>query len=66
MTFSRNTNGEIIEAVDVEVDSGEGMTEPVPPEATAVIPFALDRQVVVERDDSMRNVISQGRISPAA
>lgn len=38
---------------------GEGMTEPVPPEATAVIPFALDRQVIVERDDSMRNVISR-------
>jgi hypothetical protein len=38
---------------------GEGMTEPVPPEATAVIPFALDRQVIVERDDTMRNVISR-------
>ena len=28
---------------------GEGLTSPIPPASTAVIPFALDRQVVVER-----------------
>jgi hypothetical protein len=27
---------------------GEGLTEPIPPEAVALVPFALDRQVVVE------------------
>ena len=30
---------------------GEGLTEPIPPQASAVVPFALDRQVVVERND---------------
>ncbi|MSP92834.1 MAG: DUF4139 domain-containing protein [Myxococcales bacterium] len=30
---------------------GEGLTQPVPPGATAVVPFGLDRQVVVDRDD---------------
>jgi len=29
---------------------GEGLAEPIPPRATAIVPFALDRQVVVERD----------------
>jgi len=28
---------------------GEGITEPVPPHAAVVVPFALDKQVVVER-----------------
>ncbi len=28
---------------------GEGLTESIPPESTALVPFALDRQVVVER-----------------
>jgi len=28
---------------------GEGLTEAIPPHSTAVVPFALDRQVVVER-----------------
>ncbi|MFO0750607.1 MAG: hypothetical protein U1F43_33805 [Myxococcota bacterium] len=27
---------------------GEGLTEPIPPRATAVVPFALDREIVVE------------------
>ena len=31
---------------------GEGMSEPIPARATAFIPFALDRQVVVERKDA--------------
>ena len=29
---------------------GEGLTEAIPPRATALIPFALDRQVKVDRD----------------
>ena len=28
---------------------GEGLTEAIPPHATAVVPYALDRQVVIER-----------------
>jgi hypothetical protein len=27
---------------------GEGLTEPIPPHASAVVPYALDRQIVVE------------------
>lgn len=38
---------------------GEGLTEPVPPRATAVVPFALDREVVVERDDSEADKITR-------
>lgn len=38
---------------------GEGLTEPIPPGATAIIPFALDRQVVVERDGGTKDRISQ-------
>jgi len=29
---------------------GEGVTEPVPPRASVVIPFALDKQIIVERN----------------
>ncbi len=29
---------------------GEGITEPVPPRASVVVPFALDKQIVVERN----------------
>lgn len=40
---------------------GEGLSDPIPPKATALIPFALDRQVVVERegatDDRVARVI---------
>jgi hypothetical protein len=32
---------------------GEGLTDPIPPGATAVVPYALDRQVVVQKDDSV-------------
>lgn len=38
---------------------GEGLTEPIPPHATAVIPFALDRQVVVEKEGDERDRISK-------
>jgi hypothetical protein len=30
---------------------GEGLTEAIPPKASAVVPYALDRQIVVERND---------------
>ena len=31
---------------------GEGLTDPIPPGAVAVVPFALDRQIAVDRDGS--------------
>lgn len=37
---------------------GEGLAEPIPPSATAVVPFALDRQVVVSRENDSRDRIS--------
>jgi len=36
---------------------GEGLSEPIPAHAQAFIPFALDRQIVVERNDSERDSI---------
>jgi hypothetical protein len=38
---------------------GEGLTEPIPPKASAVVPYALDRQIVVERNDTDENRISK-------
>lgn len=38
---------------------GEGLTEPIPPHAIAVIPFALDRQIIVEREGDERDRISK-------
>ncbi len=38
---------------------GEGMTNPIPPASTAIIPFALDRQVVVSREGSSSDRISR-------
>ena len=38
---------------------GEGLTEPIPPKASAVVPFALDRQIVVERNDTEDDRISK-------
>ena len=38
---------------------GEGLTDPIPPGATAVVPFALDRQVVVDRDGSTGDKMSR-------
>jgi hypothetical protein len=38
---------------------GEGLTEPVPPHASAVVPFALDRQIVIERSDGADDRISR-------
>jgi OmpA family len=38
---------------------GEGLTEPIPPRASAVVPYALDRQIVIERNDGEDNNISR-------
>lgn len=38
---------------------GEGLTEPIPPRASAVVPFALDRQIVIERSDGQDDRISR-------
>ncbi len=38
---------------------GEGLTEPVPPRAPVVVPFALDRQVVVDREESNGDEVSR-------
>jgi hypothetical protein len=36
---------------------GEGLSEPIPPKQLAFVPFALDRQVVVDRSESERDEI---------
>jgi hypothetical protein len=38
---------------------GEGMAEPIPARATAFVPFALDRQIVVDRGDAEEDKISR-------
>src|SRR6185295_939517 len=38
---------------------GEGLTESIPPKASAVVPYALDRQIVVERNDGEENKIAK-------
>jgi len=38
---------------------GEGLTEPIPPRASAVVPYALDRQIVVDRNDGEDNKIAR-------
>ncbi|HWU85857.1 MAG TPA: OmpA family protein [Kofleriaceae bacterium] len=38
---------------------GEGLTESIPPKASAVVPYALDRQIVVERGDEDENRLSK-------
>lgn len=38
---------------------GEGLTEPIPPHSSAVVPYALDRQIVVERDDGEENKLAR-------
>jgi hypothetical protein len=38
---------------------GEGLTEPVPARATAFIPYALDRQIVVERKEAESDEIAR-------
>ena len=36
---------------------GEGISEPIPPHASAFIPFALDRQIVVETNEGQKDDI---------
>src|SRR6185503_4460993 len=57
----RNPTASVLETGPVTVYGhsrfiGEGLTEAIPPHAAAVVPFALDRQVVVEQqgDDGDR------------
>ncbi len=38
---------------------GEGITEPVPPRASVVVPFALDKQIVVEANTSEHDKIAK-------
>ena len=38
---------------------GEGMSEPIPGKQIAFVPFALDRQVVVDRTDAERDEIAR-------
>ncbi|MBA3538691.1 MAG: carboxypeptidase regulatory-like domain-containing protein [Deltaproteobacteria bacterium] len=38
---------------------GEGITEPVPPKASIVVPFALDKQIVIERSGSEEDRIAK-------
>ena len=38
---------------------GEGMAEPIPAHSVAFVPFALDRQIVVERKDAERDAIAR-------
>ncbi len=38
---------------------GEGITEPVPPHAPAVVPFALDKQIVVEKTGAENDQIAK-------
>jgi hypothetical protein len=38
---------------------GEGMSEPIPARQIAFVPFALDRQIVVERSDDARDEIAR-------
>jgi hypothetical protein len=38
---------------------GEGMAEPIPARSVAFVPFALDRQIVVERKDSDKDAIAK-------
>lgn len=38
---------------------GEGMSDPIPARSTAFVPFALDRQIVVEKKQDDRDAISR-------
>ena len=38
---------------------GEGMSDPIPANSFAFVPFALDRQIVVERKDDTRDAIAR-------
>jgi len=60
----KNPTGSTLETGPVTVYGnerfiGEGLTEAIPPKSSAVVPFALDRQVVVERTDGEENRLSR-------
>jgi hypothetical protein len=38
---------------------GEGLTEAIPPRSSAIVPYALDRQIVIEKNDGEDNKISR-------
>ncbi|MEO8842556.1 MAG: OmpA family protein [Kofleriaceae bacterium] len=38
---------------------GEGLTEPIPPKSSAVVPYALDRQIIVEKNETEDNTLSR-------
>lgn len=38
---------------------GEGLTEPIPPKAHVVVPFALDRQIVIDKQGSEQDRLSR-------
>jgi hypothetical protein len=38
---------------------GEGLTEPIPPKASAVVPYALDRQIIIDKSESEDNQLSR-------
>jgi hypothetical protein len=60
----KNTSDSTLESGPVTVFGegkfiGEGIAEPVPPGALAFVPFALDRQIVVEHGEGERDDISR-------
>jgi len=60
----RNPTGSTLEAGPVTVYGnarfiGEGLTDSIPPEATTVIPFALDRQVIVTRERETQDAVAR-------
>ena len=38
---------------------GEGLTEPIAPKSIAIVPYALDRQIVVDHDDDEQDKLSR-------
>ena len=60
----RNPTGSALESGPVSVFGegrfvGEGLAEPIPAHSVAFVPFALDRQIVVERKDAERDDIAR-------
>jgi hypothetical protein len=60
----RNPTGSALESGPVSVFGegrfiGEGLSEPIPPHSIAYVPFALDRQVVVEQKHGERDDIAR-------
>jgi hypothetical protein len=60
----RNPTDSVLESGPVTVFSagrfiGEGLVEPIPARSIAFVPFALDRQVVVERKNNERDEIAR-------